>query len=447
MKMNKNLKLFTSYVLPSIISMLVIGSYSIIDSIFIGQYSGKVGLAAVALTWPLVMLLGAIGDLFGSGAAVIISQARGANNKSKAQQIFSNMLFLQIISGVILTGLGVYFLQDILILFGADETLLPISEKYALILIYGCFASIFGIGLCAVIRNDGRPNLAMAITCVSLILNIVLDYVFIFTFSWGLPGAAWATLISQIISCIIGFIYFASPYTSLSFMPANASIKLKNFKEIALNGIPSLGNQLSIIAMLFLHNYQSLRYGGIDGLAVYTFIGAIESLGSLFMTGLSLGVQPLVAFLYGAKKYARQNIIGNMGYCFAFIFGIVLMLVSIFGRHIFPVWFNLHGSVAKLAAHGLVISSTAFLLLGVIRVAGYYYQATGKIKDSSLLIYGDTFFALPLCLFVLPLFYGLDGVWLAMPVSRVILFCFVCFLWLGKKTPHRKLHYIKTKQS
>ncbi len=152
------------------------------------------------------------------------------------------------------------------------------------------------------------------------------------------------------------------------------------------------------------------------------------------MTGLSLGVQPLVACLYGGKKYRRQNIIGNMGYYTAFFLGIALMLVSFAGHNIFPAWFNLSGNAAALASHGLIISSTAFVLLGVIRVAGYYYQATGKIWDSSLLIYGDAFFALPLCLFTLPHWFGLDGVLLAMPVSRLILFVFVCWLWFCKKT-------------
>ena len=161
------------------------------------------------------------------------------------------------------------------------------------------------------------------------------------------------------------------------------------------------------------------------------------------MTGLALGVQPLVAYLYGGGRHRRQNIIGNMGYYTAFGLGIVLMCVSVVGHDGFPAWFNLHGNAAVLAAHGLVISSTAFVLLGVIRVAGYYYQATGKITDSSLLIYGDAFVALPLCLFALPLWFGLDGVWLAMPVSRVLLFLFVCYLWFGRKKrrPYKMQHF------
>ncbi len=179
-----------------------------------------------------------------------------------------------------------------------------------------------------------------------------------------------------------------------------------------------------------------MKYGQVNGLAAYTFVGAVESLGSLLMTGLSLGVQPLVAYLYGGRRYRRQNVIGNMGYYTAFGLGIVMTGVSVAGHNVFPGWFNLHGEAAALAAHGLIISSTAFVLLGVVRVAGYYYQATGKIIDSSLLIYGDAFVALPLCLFTLPLWFGMDGVWLAMPVSRVLLFLFVCYLWFGKR-PNR----------
>ena len=433
MKLNKNVKMFMSYVIPSIIAMLIVGSYSIVDSVFIGQYSGKTGLAAVAITWPLIMFFGAVGDMLGTGAGVLISQAQGANNIKKARSSFANMMFLQVLFCAILIIPCTVFLPDILIFSGANIELLPISLIYAKILIYGCLASMLAIGLISVIRNDGRPTFAMIIIVISLVLNIILDYLFIFVFNLGLAGAAWATLVSEIVACVICLVYFACKCTPLRYGSDMLKLNFRQAKELVINGIPSLGNQISIIVMLFLHNYQSMRYGGIDGLAVYTFIGAIESLGSLFMTGLSLGIQPLVAFLYGSRKYARQNVIGNMGYWFAFFSGIVLMLISFVGCNIFPAWFNLHGNVAKLASHGLVISSTAFLLLGVIRVAGYYYQATGKIKASSLLIYGDAFFALPLCLFLLPIWFGLDGVWLAMPISRVLLFSFVCYLWWGKK--------------
>lgn len=430
---NKNVKMFLSYVLPSMISMLIVGSYSIVDTIFIGHAAGEVGLASVAVTWPLVMLFGAVGDMLGTGAAVLISQSRGNGDLQRARSIFGNMLCFQVIFSLSLMFLIGWFQVDMLKAFGADEQLLPNAVAYSKILIFGNTSYMMVMAVSAVIRNDNRPVLSMWLTVGGLLLNILLDYIFIFPLGGGIIGAAYATIVSLSLIATVGLVYFATDYTTLRYDMAMFKLHIKNFQEIIVSGIPSLGNQFAIIAMLFFHNYQSLKYGQVDGLAAYTFIGAVESLGSLLMTGLALGVQPLVAFLYGGKRYRRQNIIGNMGYYTAFGLGIVLMSISIAGHNIFPAWFNLHGNAANMASHGLIISSTAFLLLGVIRVVGYYYQATGKVLDSSLLIYGDAFFALPLCLFILPYWFGLDGVWLAMPVSRLILFAFVCWLWFGKK--------------
>lgn len=431
--LNKTAKLFLSYVMPSMIGMLIVGSYSIVDTIFIGQSAGKVGLASVSVTWPLVMLFGAIGDMLGSGAAILVSQSRGRGDITKARAIFGNMIVWQIAFSLIMTAVMLYFLRDALELFGATEELMHDAVAYSEILIYASAACMLMLGTSAVIRNDGRPVLSMWLTVCGLLLNIILDYIFIFPMNGGVKGAAYATIASQTAIALAGLGYFAFGKTSLRFGKDMLNIRPKYLKQIAVCGTPSLGNQLSIIAMLFFHNYQSLKYGQINGLAAYTFIGAVESLGSLLMTGLSLGVQPLAAYLYGGKRYRRQNIIGNMGYYTAFGLGIVMMLVSVAGHDVFPSWFNLTGEAAELAARGLIISSTAFVLLGVIRVAGYYYQATGKIKAASLLIYGDAFFALPLCLFTLPVYFGIDGVWLAMPVSRILLFGFVCYLWFGKK--------------
>ena len=193
--------------------------------------------------------------------------------------------------------------------------------------------------------------------------------------------------------------------------------------------------------MLFFHNYQALKYGRVDGLAAYTFIGAVESLGSLLMTGLALGAAAGRLSLRRrpsppAEHYRQHGLLYRfrIGNCADVRIG---CRTRRFSRLV-----QFARQCGGSAAHGLVISSTAFVLLGVIRVAGYY-QATGKITDSSLLIYGDAFVALPLCLFALPLWFGLDGVWLATPVSRVLLFLFVCYLWFGRKKrrPYKMQHF------
>ena len=429
--MSENLRLFLRYICPSMAGMIVIGSYSIIDTIFIGQASGEIGLASVAITWPLIMLFYAFGEMIGMGASVIISQAYGEKNSDKALSTFHNMLFLLLIIGIILTGILYYWLTPLLRLIGTTEELLPHSLPYAKIAILGGIPAMLQIAFLSVIRNDKRPVLAMWTVVIGLLLNIGLDYLLIFPLRYGITGAAIATVIAETITSIIGIIYFLSKYTHLTLRIKH--LTTKTCKDIAIKGIPSLGGQLSVLSMLFLHNYQSLKYGSVAGLAAYTFISAIESMGSLLMIGLANGIQPLISFAFGAKDHPTQKCISFYGYNTAFILGIIMMLISILGHNLFPLWFGLEDNVAKLAGHGLIISSTAFVLLGVIRVAGCYYQSTNNILASSLLIYGDSFFALPICLFFLPLYFGLNGVWLAMPISRLILFAILLWLWYGNK--------------
>ena len=436
--MKKNLHLFLSYAIPSVIAMLIVGSYNIVDSVFIGQYGGPRGLAAVAMTWPLVMMFGALGDMLGTGAAVIISQSRGRGDVAHARRILGTTLLVQVLCAAVLILPTLYFLPDILVAFGTTPDLMDASCEYARVLIYGCMATILIMGTGPIIRNDNRPVLAMVFVVIGLLMNMLLDYVLIFVCDMGLRGAAWATIVSQAIGAIIQSAYFATRYTRLRFGRDMLKISTKNVRAIVTSGMPSFGSQIAIITMLFLHNFQALRYGGTDGVAIYTFIGAIESLGALFMTGLALGVQPLAAFMYGRKNYVGQNAIGNLGYMFAAIFGLLLMTVLIVGRDTFPHWFNLTGELAPMAARGLAISACMFLVFGLVRVAGYYYQATGKIRQANMLIYGDAFVALPLCLFTLPMFFGLDGVWMAMPASRLLLFMLVCWFWWGDKIKRRR---------
>ena len=341
----------------------------------------------------------AFGFLVGSGGAVLIAQNRGSNLPERERLFFAQTVFLALAWSIFLTVVTFPFLQTILTALGATQELMPISLRYSQILTGGVIFSIF-MSLCLeVIRNDGHPTLSMLLMITGLISNIILDWVFVFHLQFGAVGAAIATVISQAGACILGCIYFCSPLTKLRFSIGILKPKLHLTGNIIITGLPIFGNMLSIIAMLYMHNAQSLRYGGIDGLAAYTVISSLEALGSMFMTGIAGGVQPLSASMYGAGKYKRQNRFGNYGYKFAFISGIILMLFSFAMYKIIPGWMGLEtGNALELAQHGILLSAPAFLLLGVIRVAAFYYQSTGNIVKSSCLIYGDSFIALPLCM-------------------------------------------------
>ena len=433
-KMKSDFLLFWKYVAPSVFGAVIGGSFSIVDAIFIGLSGGKNALAAAAVTWPLIMLLQAFGFLIGSGGAVLIAQDRGANEQGKAERIFANTFLLVCVSSLFLT-LGVFpFLRLALTALGATAELMPISLRYSQILAGGVFFSIFMSMCLEVIRNDGHPILSMLLMVTGLFCNILLDWFFVFLLGLGAVGAAVATVASQAGACVLGALYFCSPLTELRFSMEIFKGNLRECGIIVLTGLPIFGNMLSIIAMLYMHNAQSLRYAGIDGLAAYTVISSLEALGSMFMTGIAGGVQPLAASMYGAGKHRRQNRFGNYGYWFAFASGVVLMLFSFAMHRVIPRWMGLSaGEALVLAEEGILLSAPAFLFLGVIRVAAFYYQSTGNLLKSSCLIYGDSFLVLPLCIFILPLWLGMNGVWLAMPVSRILLMGLLLYFWFGMK--------------
>lgn len=415
------------------LGMLIGGSFSIIDTAFIGIGMGKISLAAISLTWPLIILLAAFGEMIISGTAVLISQFRGANNESAALKSFGNMITLLAIASLVLCLPVILFLKPILSLCGATEQLMPDAYPYTLICIAGTPITFVMYAILEIIRNDGRPVLSMYFLILGFVSNIILDWLFIMFYHWGPPGAAYATVISQGLSALGGVIYFLSDKTKLKASWQTLRPATERVKHIFHTGIPAFGGMIAIVAILYMHNIQSLRYGGVDGLAAYAIIATVQSVCSMLMAGLANGIQPLVANMFGAKNFVKQNKFGNYGYYTAFTFGSILMIISIALMYDIPGWMGLEGDAASVAAKGVMLTSPGFALLGVIRVAAIYYQASGKIKYSSLLIYGDTFCILPICLFLLPITFGLNGVWVAFPLSRVLLLLVLCKLWFFQK--------------
>ncbi len=425
----KDLNLFLKYVIPSMASMLIAGSFCIVDTIFIGHGIGEIGLAALGTSWPIVFFFQAIADMLGSGAAVLIAQAHGERDFSRAQRTFCTLTWLQVAVTAFLMVPFLFFHSEILKFLGTTDVLMPYALGYTRPMLWRAGVGVFMFGGVAIMRNDGNPTLAMCVEIAGLLCNIALDWLFIIYFSWGAWGAAWATIASQALACLIIVWYFFSSRTRLRFTCRCFAPCLRSIYSIVATGIPIFGNVLAILLMLMLHNYQALRYGGETGLAAYTLLSTLEAFGSLLMTGLAAGMQPITAFLHGAKEHKRKRHIGRMACWSSVWLGFAMFFLCCVLREFLPGWCALDGETAELAIRGVLVSSTAFLFLGIIRVASYYYQSTEQIVKSSILIYGDGFFALPLCLFALPVWFSIDGVWAAMPVSRVILFVMLILIW------------------
>ena len=428
MRLN-DLKLFFNYVIPTMFSTLIWGSYSIVDAIFIGHSAGTESLMALNVSYPIAMIMAAIGSLTGYGAGVLIGQYRGAKKLDRAADIFGTMVSGQFLICAFLIPLMIFVFPYILQHIGLTGLLLEEANIYGRLLCLGAITTMLCTGLTVAIRNDGAPRFAMMLDVTGLLLNILLDFLFVVPFHWGLVGAAWAIIIAETVQTLGGVAYFKLKKSHLPITESRFRLRWSDFFRILRVGIPAFGLSLATMAFLSFYNYQALKYGGEIGLAACVVANEVMAMLLLLISGLAHGVQPLASYLHGARSYRRQNMMGRFGYLMAFATGVLFVILMNFGASLYPKLFDVGGAAAIEATKALRFMSWSFLFMGIIQVAASYYQATGKILCSSLLIYGDTFFVLPLCLFTLPIWWGLDGVWLSLPISRIVLFAALMAFW------------------
>ena len=421
-------KLFFRYVIPSMISMLTAGVYTLVDGFFVGWGAGNDGLAAINVAFPLSLLIVACGEMIGTGGAINIALARGRGARRTADLFLGNSLALLVPAAVLLAGL-IPFLNPILSAVGAAPALLPAAREYAVITLGGGIFMMAAVCLVAAMRNDGAPKPAMAIMVAGLAANIVLDWLFVLVLHGGVAGSAWATVLSQAICFALAAGYFAAGRSHFRFSRLCFRLKRRIVRRIIPAGLPSFGVQISVAAVILLHNRQALLYGGVAAVAAYAIISYVEAMILMLQQGIGLGIQPVVSFLHGAGDTERREKIARYGVISAVLIGAGGLLLSAGGYRLIPALFNASGDVVAVAGRGLIISAAVYPFLGLQKVSEAYFQAMDRPGMASLLVYLDCFLVLPLSLLLLPLWRGADGIWAAMPVSKLLMFGVVLLLW------------------
>ena len=421
-------KLFFRYVIPSMISMLTAGVYTLVDGFFVGWGAGNDGLAAINVAFPLSLLIVACGEMIGTGGAINIALARGRGARRTADLFLGNSLALLVPAAVLLAGL-IPFLNPILSAVGAAPALLPAAREYAVITLGGGIFMMAAVCLVAAMRNDGAPKPAMAIMVAGLAANIVLDWLFVLVLHGGVAGSAWATVLSQAICFALAAGYFAAGRSHFRFSRRCFRLKRRIVRRIIPAGLPSFGVQISVAAVILLHNRQALLYGGVAAVAAYAIISYVEAMILMLQQGIGLGIQPVVSFLHGAGDTERREKIARYGVISAVLIGAGGLLLSAGGYRLRPALFTASGDVVAVAGRGLIISAAVYPFLGLQKVSEAYFQAMDRPGMASLLVYLDCFLVLPLSLLLLPLWRGADGIWAAMPVSKLLMFGVVLLLW------------------
>ncbi len=433
-------KLLFKQAVPAGIGILVLSLYNIVDTIFVGRFVGSLGIAAVTVVLPISFLISAVGMAIGIGGGSIISRALGSRDRNKAQRTFGNMIRITVIISLIFVFLSMYFSDPLLNAFGGKGCILAPARDYFMILLLGVPFLTWGVMTNNVIRAEGKPKFAMLIMIIPAISNILLDALFVLVLGLGIKGAAWATTISYALSAAYALGYFLSGKSELKIGSVTYRFDRSILKEIVSLGSVTLARQGVVGILILVLNHTLFHYGGEAAVAVYGIISRLMMFTLFPVMGLVQGFVPIAGYNYGAALWDRVSEVVSSSikygmllslFIFLGIFGGAQMLVRIFSHDSF------------LLAHTPEALRIAFLATPVIAVqliGTAYFQAIGKAFPALILsLTKQGFFLIPLVL-ILPLFFGLDGVWYAFPLADFAS-TLVTWLLLRKEMSKRELTY------
>ena len=413
-------KEFLKYAVPSALAMFVSSLYTIIDGIFVGKGVGDSALAAVNIVMPFTIMLFGIATMFAVGGGDLVSKNIGSNNKEKAVKIFRQVFKFLLILSIGISIISVIFSENIVKVLGATDSLVPLSSTYLKYYSLFCIPNLIGIALNSFVRNDGRPKLAMVSTLSGAITNIILDYIFIFPLGFGIKGAAIATGLGQLVTIAILLPHFIMKKGILTF--GNVKLEKEIIKEFINIGFPSFFTEVSFSIIIFFMNLALVNYGGETSLAAFAIINYITTNIYMVLLGLSIGVQPLLSYNYGAKKPEKMLEFYSITMKASFIINIVFVAICIiFGKNIISI-FTSDVSIVNIAYIGLILSTFGYLMVGFNLTTTVYYQAISMPKISNIFCLSRSLVLLPISLFVLSKLLGINGVWSALFASELITF-------------------------
>lgn len=416
-------RLIAKFAIPSIISMLVTSAYNITDQIFIGHVVGIYGNAATNVAFPIVTLTIAFAQLVGIGTAANFNICLGAKEEEKAKKYIGTGLTMIPIIGLFLMAIVLLFRTPILLLCGATENVLPLAKLYLSITAFGIPFSMLFSACSFIIRADGSPTYSMICTISGAVLNIFLDALFMYGFSWGIQGAAFATVIGQIVSATLCFSYFFR-FKNFKIKLSMLRLKGKYALEIAKLGISNFINQIIMMTVNIIMNNTLKHYGAISvygediPLAVSGVVAKLNSIMSAFTVGLAQGCTPILSFNMGAKNYARIKETYKKALLAAILIGVIAFaLFQSFPRQIVSIF----GAGDELYFQFAELYMRIYLMLvclhGVQPLSVNYFTGIGNVQQGIILsLSRQGFFLIP-ALLLLPLLFGLDGALYAGPIA------------------------------
>lgn len=410
-------KLLTQYAIPAIIAMTASSLYNMADSIFIGHGVGPLGIAGLALTFPLMNLAAAFGSLVGVGASTLVSVKLGQKDYDGANNVLGNVFMLNLIMGIAFSVVFLAFLDPVLYFFGASDQTISYARDYMKIILYGNVITHMYLGLNSVLRSSGYPKMAMFATLLSVVVNCLLNPLFIFVLDWGIKGAAWATVFSQLLSLIGQLIHFARPSQLLHFHKGIYKLHKELVEGIISIGMsPFLMNLCSCLIVLLI-NWGLKEHGGDMAIGAYGIVNRIVFLFAMIIMGFNQGMQPIAGYNYGARQYHRVIDVTKL----TTLWGVGVATTGFLICHLFPEFivgfFTTDEELTSAAVYGLHIVFAVFPIVGFQMVSTNFFLSVGLSRTAIFLSLTRQMLFLVPCLIVLPRIWGTFGVWVSIPIA------------------------------
>ena len=422
LKEEKIWRLIIKYSVPAILAMMVTSLYNTVDRAFIGSMKdvGALAISGLGVTMPILTILGAFCVGLAVGGSTNIAIKLGEGNKEEAEKALGNTIAIELLVGIVMMSISIFFLEDILYIFGASNDTIKYSMDYISVIMYGTWFNLPGFAMNSAIRADGNPKFASKMMIIACLFNLILDPIFIFGFGMGIKGAALGTVICQLVICLWSGYYFTFGKSNLKLKLKNIKIESKIIKGILVIAITPFCMELASGFIHLITNKVLKVYGGDLAIGAMTAITSINLLFLMPVYGISQGMQTIIAYNYGAKQFERAKkalLIGIVAATIVLSFGIFAILLF---PKLFIGIFTKDAILTDLALNGIYIYSLTLPAIGICILGTVYFQSIGSAKKSIVLsLLRQVIVFIPLIL-VVPKYFGLNGVWAAQPLADLV---------------------------
>ena len=435
-------RLMLKFFIPAFIGVFINALYNIVDRIFIGQGVGSIALSGVSVTFPVMLIVMGFGMLIGIGAGVLVSINLGKHDLDKAEQVLGNGFLLMLLVSVLITIIGFSLKNIMLHSFGATAETIQYANDYLDIILAGTIFQVVGFSLNNIIRAEGNPRIAMVSMIISAGTNMVLNPIFIFGFGWGVKGSAYATVISMIVLTIWVLAHFRSSKSVVKLKVKNIRFNVKILFEILVIGMAPFFMQIANSVVQGLINTKLIAFGGDLAVGAMGIVNSVLTMIIMAIVAINMATQPIISYNYGAKSYGRVKETLKIALIMSSVIAFLsFVFVESFPETIVRLFNSKDTGLLDFGREGLRMCLLALPFVGFQVVTGNFFQSMGNAKIALFLTLNRQVILLIPLLFILPGFFGLHGIWLAMPISDFFSAIIVVFFLVRQ---WRKLNYLVT---